>query len=131
MLAPTLGHARNGALEDLEQLLDTLAAHVARDRRVVGLARDLVDLVDVDDQSRPSSRRSRRLDQLEQDVLDVLADVAGLGQRRGVGDGERHVQDLASVWAAAFAAAGRAQGRMFDLASSTSESVCPAICTRL
>ena len=34
-----------------------------------------------------------RLDELEQDVLDVLADVAGLGQRRGVGDGEGHVQD--------------------------------------
>src|SRR5207247_2373964 len=35
----------------------------------------------------------RRLVQLEDDVLDVLADVAGLGQRRGVhdreGDGEQ------------------------------------------
>ena len=32
------------------------------------------------------------LDQLQQDVLDVLADVAGLGERRGVGDRERDVQ---------------------------------------
>ena len=31
--------------------------------------------------------------QLEQDVLDVLADVAGLGERGGVADGERDVQD--------------------------------------
>ena len=30
----------------------------------------------------------------KQDVLDVLADVAGLGQRGGVGDAEGHVQDL-------------------------------------
>src|SRR5215210_7937360 len=37
-------------LEDLqERLLDALAGDVSRDRRVVGLARDLVDLVDVDD----------------------------------------------------------------------------------
>ena len=98
VLAPTLGrHARNGALEDLEQrLLDTLAAHVARDRRVVGLARDLVDLVDVDDPGLGLLHvEVGGLDQLQQDVLDVLADVAGLGQRRGVGDGERHVQDPA------------------------------------
>ena len=27
------------------------------------------------------------------DVLDVLAHVAGLGERRGVGDGERHVEE--------------------------------------
>ena len=49
------------------------------------------------------------LDQLEQDVLDVLADVAGLGQRGGVGDRERHVehpgQGLRQV---GLAAAGRA-----------------------
>ena len=39
-----------GALEDLQQrLLDALTRDVARDRRVVGLAGDLVDLVDVDD----------------------------------------------------------------------------------
>ena len=31
---------------------------------------------------------------MQQDVLDVLADVTGLGQRRRVGDRERHVEDL-------------------------------------
>jgi hypothetical protein len=35
----------------------------------------------------------RGLDQLEEDVLDVLADVAGLGQRRRVGDREGDVED--------------------------------------
>src|SRR5690606_33337419 len=43
-------HRGYGAFHDLEQrLLDALARHVARDRRVVRLAADLVDLVDVDD----------------------------------------------------------------------------------
>ena len=67
--------------------------NVAGDRRVLGLPGDLVDLVDVDD---PGLGLLHvvvgRLDQLQQDVLDVLTDVAGLGQRRGVGDRERHVQ---------------------------------------
>ena len=33
------------------------------------------------------------LQQADDDVLDVFADVAGLGQVRGIGDGERHVED--------------------------------------
>ena len=48
-----------------------------RDRRVVGLAGDLVDLVDVDDpRLRLLDVEVGGLDQLEEDVLDVLADVA-------------------------------------------------------
>ena len=96
VLAPALRrHARHRALEDLEQrLLHALARDVARDGRVVGLARDLVDLVDVDDAGLGAlDVEVGGLDQLEQDVLDVLADVAGLGERRRVGDGERHVED--------------------------------------
>src|SRR6478609_3984929 len=97
VLAPTLRWHRGGrALEDLEQgLLDTFAGHVARDRRVLALAGDLVDLVDVDD-----ARLGLLdvvvggLDELEEDVLDVLADVAGLGQGRRVGDGEGDVEHL-------------------------------------
>src|SRR4029078_1741274 len=43
-------NAGDGALDDLEQrLLHAFARDIARDRRVVALARDLVDLVDVDD----------------------------------------------------------------------------------
>ena len=58
------------------------------------LRRDLVDLVDIDDAAlRPLDVVVGRLQQLQDDVLDILADVAGLGQRRGVGHGERHVDD--------------------------------------
>ena len=51
MLAAALrGHVGNRPLENLQQrLLDTLTADVASNRRVVALARDLVDLVNVDD----------------------------------------------------------------------------------
>ena len=96
VLAPALrGHRGGRALEDLQQrLLDALAGDVAGDRRVVGLARDLVDLVDVDDPGLGLlDVEVGGLDQLQEDVLDVLADVAGLGQRRGVGDREGDVED--------------------------------------
>ena len=96
MLAAALRrHRRDGAFHDLEQrLLHALARHVAGDRGVVGLARDLVDLVDIDDAAlRALDIVVGRLQQLEDDVLDVLADIAGFGQRRRVGHGERHVED--------------------------------------
>ena len=96
VLAPALGrHRGDRALEDLQQrLLDALARDVARDRRVVRLARDLVDLVDVDDPGLGLlDVEVGGLDQLQQDVLYVLADVAGLGERCRVGDRERDVQD--------------------------------------
>ena len=96
VLAPTLRrHGGDRALEDLEQrLLHALARDVARDRRVVRLARDLVDLVDVDDPGLGLlDVEVGGLDELEQDVLDVLADVAGLGQRGRVRDRERDVED--------------------------------------
>ena len=96
VLAPALRrHRRHRALEDLQQrLLDALARHVARDGRVVRLARDLVDLVDVDDPGLGLLHvEVGGLDQLEEDVLDVLAHVAGLGEGRGVRDGERDVED--------------------------------------
>src|SRR5918995_1745529 len=51
MLASTLRwNVGDGAFEDLqERLLHSLAGHVARNRRVLVLATNLVDLVDVDD----------------------------------------------------------------------------------
>ena len=59
------------------------------------LARDLVDLVDVDDAALgPLDVVVGGLQQAQDDVLHVLADVAGLGQRGGVGDGEGHVEHL-------------------------------------
>ena len=127
MLATTLGrHRRLRSLEDLQQgLLHALTRHVAGDRRVLALARHLVDLVDVDDaRLGPLHVEVGRLDQLEQDVLDVLADVAGLGERGGVGDGERHVeltgQRLREVGLAAPGGAEEQDVRLgkFDLVAS-------------
>src|SRR5918997_162623 len=97
VLAPVLRrHGGHRALQDLEQsLLYALARDVARDRGVVRLAGDLVYLVYVDD---PGLRLLHvevgGLDKLEQDILHVLAYVAGLGKGRGVGYGERDVEDL-------------------------------------
>ena len=83
-------------------------------RGVVALARDLVDLVDVDDAAlRLLDVVVGVLQQVDDDVLDVLADVAGLGQVGGVGDGERHVEDLAPASAPAASCrsrSGRAAG---------------------
>ena len=113
MLAAALRrHARGRSLEDLQQrLLNALAGDVARDRRVVRLAGDLVDLVDVDDPGLGLlDVVVGGLDQLEQDVLDILADVAGLGERGGVGDRERHVEDLCErLGEQRLAAAGRTE----------------------
>src|SRR5580704_1414396 len=91
VLAPTLRRdVRHRAFQDLQEgLLDALARHVARDRRVLVLAADLVDLVDVDDALlRLLDVAPGRLQQLEDDVFDVLPDVAGLRQRRRVHDRE-------------------------------------------
>src|SRR5918997_1730624 len=78
------------AFENLQKrLLDALARHVARDRGVLVLAANLIDLVDVDDALlRALHVAVGGLQELEDDVLHVLADVAGLGQRRRVHDGE-------------------------------------------
>ena len=97
VLAPALRrHVGDRAFEDLEQrLLHALARHVARDRRVLVLAADLVDLVDVDDALLALlDVAAGGLQQLEDDVLDVLADVARFGERRRVDDRERHRQQL-------------------------------------
>ena len=113
VLAPALRrHGGDGALEDLEErLLHALARDVARDRRVVRLPRDLVHLVDVDDPGLGLlDVEVGRLDQLQEDVLDVLTDVAGLGERRRVGDRERDVEDPRErLREERLAAAGRAE----------------------
>src|SRR6185369_373441 len=84
------------ALEDLQQrLLNALTGHVSSNRGVLRFSRDLVDLVDVDDPALgPLDVVIGRLQEAQDDVLDVLADIAGLGQRRGIRDGERHPQHL-------------------------------------
>ena len=77
-----------------EGLLHPLARDVAGDRDVVVRLADLVDLVDVDDAALGALQvEVGGVQELQEDVLDVLADVAGLGQRGGVADGERDVED--------------------------------------
>ena len=89
-------HRRLGALQDLQQrLLHAFTGDVAGDRRVLALAGDLVDLVDVDDAGLGAlDVVVGGLDQFEQNVLHVFTDIAGLGQRGGVGDRERDVEHL-------------------------------------
>ena len=84
----------HGSFDELEQrLLDAFAGNVPGDGRIVRLARDLVDLVDVHDaRLRLLHVVFALLEKLLDDVLDILADISGLGQRRRIGDGERHVE---------------------------------------
>ena len=122
MLAAALRrHVGRRAFEHLQQgLLHAFAGDVAGDRDVLAGLADLVDLVDVEDAA------LGRLDvevggvqQLQQQVLDVFADVAGFGQRGGVADGERHVEDAGQrAGQQRLAAAGRADEqdvRLVDL----------------
>ena len=97
MLAAALRrHIGDRAFEDLQQrLLHAFAGDIAGDRGVLVLAADLVDLVDIDDAGlRAGYVAVGGLQQLQDDVLDILAHVAGLGQRGGVDNGERHIQHL-------------------------------------
>src|SRR5215472_5931487 len=95
VLATTLGrHGCDGPFDQLQQrLLYAFAGHIARDRGVIGLARDLIDLVDVNDAGLGFlDVVIALLQQLLNDVLDVLTDITGFGERGRVGDGERHIQ---------------------------------------
>ena len=97
MLAAALRrNVRDRALKHLEQrLLNALARNVAGDGGIFALAGNLVDLIDIDDAVLGQlDVEIRRLNQTEQDVLDVLADVARLGERRRVRDGERDLKRL-------------------------------------
>ena len=96
MLAAAGGrNACHRALKNLQQcLLNALARDIAGDGKVLGLAGNLVDLVHVDNAHlRALDIAIGSVDELEQDVLHVLAHVAGLGERGGVGDGKRHLED--------------------------------------
>ena len=96
MLAAAGGrNACHRALKDLKQrLLNALARNIAGDGEVLGLAGDLVDLVHIDNANlRALDIAIGGIDELEQDVLHVLAYITGLGERGGVGDGKRHLED--------------------------------------
>ena len=96
MLAAAGGrNAGNRALKNLKQcLLNALARNITGDGEVLGLACDLVDLIHVDDANLCALDIAiGGVDELEQDILHVLAHVTGLGERGGVGDGKRHLED--------------------------------------
>ena len=95
MLAAALGrYVGDGPFQNLQQrLLHPFARDIARDGGVFALARDLVNFVNVNDAvlGAPDVVPGV-LNELQNDVLDVLAHVAGLGERGGVGQRERHVE---------------------------------------
>uniref|UniRef100_A0A0N4ZZK6 RIH_assoc domain-containing protein n=1 Tax=Parastrongyloides trichosuri TaxID=131310 RepID=A0A0N4ZZK6_PARTI len=95
VLAATLRRYRgNRALDQLEQcLLHAFARNVTGDGRVVRLARDLVDFVDVDNAHLGLFHVVvALLQQFLNDVLDIFTDITRFGQRGGIGNGERHIQ---------------------------------------
>ncbi len=96
MLSSTLRrNVGDRAFQNLQQrLLNAFARNVAGDRGIFVLAPDLVDLVYIDDALLAALHVPIGvLQQPQNDVLDVFADVAGFGQRGGVDDGERNVQN--------------------------------------
>ena len=96
MLAAAGGrNACHRALKNLKQrLLNALARDIAGNGEVLGFAGNLVDLVHVDNADlRALNIAIGGIDELEQDVLHILAHVTGLGERGGVGDGKRHLED--------------------------------------
>ena len=105
-------------------LLHALAGHVARDGGVLALAGDLIHLVDIDDAAlRQLNVEVCRLQQAQENVLDILADIACFGERGRIGDGERNVQDLASVCAkSVLPQPVGPMSRILLFCSSTSES---------
>ncbi len=95
VLAAALGrHVGHRAFQDFQQrLLHAFAADVAGDRGIFVFLGDLVDLVDVNDALLGFADVAvGGLEQLQDDVLDVFADVAGLGKRGGIHDGEGHIE---------------------------------------
>ena len=83
-------------LQNLQQcLLHTLARHIARNRRIVALAGDLIHLINKHDTALGLlDIVVGHLQQSRQDTLDVLAYVARLGQHRSVHNRKRHIEQL-------------------------------------
>ncbi len=74
--------------------------------------------------ARAARRRSRRRGEVLHDVLDVLADVAGLGEAGGVGDGEGDVQEAGErLRESVLPLPVGPISRMFDFCISTSVSL--------
>src|SRR5580698_672312 len=96
MLAPALRrNVGDGAFENLQQrLLHAFARNVAGNRRILVLAADFVDLVYIDDPLLAALNVPIGiLKQPEDNIFNIFADIAGFGQRSGINDGERYVED--------------------------------------
>src|SRR5215208_2244303 len=80
-------------------------------RVILRFSRDLVDLVDIDDPALALGYvELARLEQPDQDVLHILADVTGLGEGGGIGDGEGNVENAGQcLGQQSLADSGRAQ----------------------
>ena len=95
VLTPALrGHRGGCAFNNFQQcLLNTLTGNVPRDRRVFTLASNLVNLVNVNDPHLGAlGVKLSGLNQFEQNVFDVFTDVAGFGQRGGISDSKRNIE---------------------------------------
>ena len=109
--------------DDLKQrLLYALARHVAGYGNIFALAGDFVYLIDINYAAFGFFNiEIGSLYQSEQDVFDILADIAGFGQRCGVGNGERYVDRLCKCARRVLPEPVGPRRRTFDLESSTSE----------
>src|SRR5882762_5625084 len=97
MFATALGgNVASGSFENLQQgLLDAFARNVARNGNVFRFAGDFVDLVDIDDAALGAlDVVIGILEEAQDDVFHVFTNIAGFGQGRGVGDGERDIEYL-------------------------------------
>ncbi len=96
LTSPLRRHVDNRAFQHLKQaLLYAFSAHIARDRRVLGLTGNLIHLIEEDD----TPLRFRYivvsvLQQAHEQRLHVFAYITRLGQRGSVADSERHLEHL-------------------------------------
>ena len=89
-------HVGDGAFNQLQEgLLDAFAGHIAGDRDITRGPGDFVDFIDVDDaRLGPLDVVIGVLKQADDQVFDVLTDVARLGQRGRIANGEGHIEKL-------------------------------------
>ena len=97
VLSPPFGwNAGHGAFYNLQKrLLDTFPRHIPSNGRTVRFAGNLVNLIDIDDTPAGGLHIIiRLLNEIQDNVLHVLAHIPGFCKGRGVGNGERHFEDL-------------------------------------
>src|SRR5436190_20190165 len=88
-------HVGNSPFEDLQKgLLYAFTGYISGNRRILVFSTDLIDLINVNDSLLALLYIAvGSLKQLQNDVFDVFAYIPGFGQRRGIHNRERNVQD--------------------------------------